>query len=94
MADDYIAKKGDASADKYEDYLNTKNPNLKVIFITELQNKYNDVTSKILIKIDDDLKVTDDINPEIGQRWFPLAISKNYKKCLDSAHKYVSSIGR
>jgi hypothetical protein len=30
---------------------------------------------KILARIDQDLKVTDDINPEIGQRWYPLSIS-------------------
>ena len=44
--------------------------------------------------IDTDLKATTDLNPEIGQRWFPLCINIGYDGCLDSAHDFVGRIGR
>lgn len=74
MALDYITKKGDASADKYQDYLTTKNQNLKVVFLDQLVSSAASVTPKILAKVDSDLNVTLAPNPELGQRWFPLAI--------------------
>ena len=44
--------------------------------------------------MDTTLTITNDPNPEIGQRWFPLAISKDYKPAFEPAHRYVSTIGR
>ena len=41
-----------------------------------------------------DLKVTTDINPEIGQRWYPLSISQDYRPAFDAAKSYVQRIGR
>jgi hypothetical protein len=74
IATDYIERKGDSSAANYTAYKQTDDPNLKVIMLDNLVSHSQEVTPKILAKIDIDLNVTKDINPEIGQRWFPLAI--------------------
>ena len=52
------------------------------------------VNPKILAKIDLDLKVTSDLNPEIGQRWYPLSIAQDYRPAFDAAKSYVQRIGR
>lgn len=49
---------------------------------------------RILKRIDTDLGVTAATNPELGQRWFPLAISLNYEDCFPAAKTYVQTIGR
>ena len=36
------------------------------------------MTLKIVKKVELDLNITADPNPEIGQRWFPLAIQVKY----------------
>ncbi len=89
MALDYISRKGDSSAANYSDYLDTKDPNLKVIFLDTLVSNKAIVTYKILSKIDSDLKVTGDRNPEVGQRWYPLAIELGYMPALAEAKKYA-----
>lgn len=94
IAIDYINRNGDSSAVNFTDYKNTKNPNLKVVFLDTLVEMSDLVTPKILAKIDADLDVTHDINPEIGQRWFPLSIQFNYLDAIPSAKKYAQSIGR
>jgi hypothetical protein len=66
---------GSASPDNYQAYLTTENPNLKLVFLDTLEGLSSKVNPKILARIDQDLKVTNDINPEIGQRWYPLSIS-------------------
>jgi hypothetical protein len=45
-------------------------------------------------KLDADLNITLDPNPEIGQRWFPLAIALKYEDAYKQAHYYVSYQGR
>lgn len=90
LADDYITLGGDSSPDNYQDYLTATDPQLKVIFLNRLTARLSDVTLKILTKIDADYNTTNDPNPEIGQRWFPLAIAKQYNSSLDAAHHYVS----
>ena len=94
MADTYINNGGEKSPDDIDNYKTTVISNLKVIFHSQLINRQNDLTTKILTKVDSDLNVTNDSNPEIGQRWFPLCISKNYQPCFSAAHAYVSKIGR
>jgi leukotriene-A4 hydrolase len=66
IAADYVARQGDSSAANYTDYNNTKNPNLKVVFLNKLTELSDQVTYKTLAKIDKDLNVTHDLNPEIG----------------------------
>jgi leukotriene-A4 hydrolase len=94
IAVDYVNKGGDKSADNYTDYKNATNPNLKVVFLDKLTTLSDKVTPKILSKIDADLNVTLDINPEVGQRWFPLSILVNYQDAFPAAKKYAQSIGR
>ena len=48
----------------------------------------------MISKIDSDLNITNEINPEVGQRWFSLAIRANYRSAFNRAHQYVSTIGR
>jgi len=94
LADEYIALGGDSSPANYSEYLNATDPQLKVIFLNRLQARTAWVTQKILAKIDTDLNVTLDPNPEIGQRWFPLTIQHYYSPTLEAAHRYVSIQGR
>jgi hypothetical protein len=66
IASDYVARQGGSSAANYTDYLNTKNPNLKVVFLDKLVDLSDSITYKTMAKIDKDLNVTLDPNPEIG----------------------------
>jgi len=59
-------------------YLNETNINLKVIFHQRLLERSEMVRVELLERIDADLNATKDENPEIGQRWFPLAIALDY----------------
>lgn len=58
LADEYISLKGDSSPADFQMYLDTKNPNLKVIFLNRLTARTSEVTKKLLTKIDTDLKCT------------------------------------
>ena len=49
---------------------------------------------KIIQKIEADLNITADPNPEIGQRWFPLAIYLRYEAVYPQAKYFVSYQGR
>jgi len=48
----------------------------------------------ILTKIDEDLKLTSTLNPEIKQRWYPLGIRMGYTAVVEPAHTMISSVGR
>lgn len=78
LADSYISLAGTASPQDYQDYLNTKDPQLKVIFLNRLTARMEEFEAKLIQKLDSDLNITNDMNPEIGQRWFPLAIAFDY----------------
>lgn len=94
LADMYIALNGDGSPANYTEYLNTKDPQLQVIFLNRLTDRQSSLTYKLMAKIDADLSVTAARNPEIGQRWFPLSIALKYQVAFDAAHNYVSYQGR
>jgi len=47
-----------------------------------------------MARIDADLNCTNASNPEIGQRWFPLAIKLRYEVAYNMAHHFVSYQGR
>lgn len=94
MAIDYVNKRGDKSADNYTAFLETTNPNLKVIFLDQLVTLSSSVTPKIMRKIDEDLKITGNRNPELGQRWYPLSIKINYQDAFPKAKNFTQSIGR
>jgi len=44
------------------------------------------MTYAIMTKIDADLNITNTTDPEVKQRWFPLAISLGYMPALEAAH--------
>ncbi|TNV81734.1 hypothetical protein FGO68_gene11354 [Halteria grandinella] len=95
LADDYIALGGYSSPANIDIYIKEdKNVNLKVVFNNQILQRQGDMNYRILSRIDTDLSVTASENPEIGQRWFPLAIALNYDKAFDTAKHYVQSIGR
>lgn len=93
LADDYVARQGQSSpADytKFNDYYS----NLKVVFIEELIAKNDTKTKDIMIRVDGDYKLTQTVDPEIKQRWFPLGIMFGYTQVMDPAHQFISSMGR
>jgi leukotriene-A4 hydrolase len=44
--------------------------------------------------IDDDYKLSTTQDPEIKQRWMPLAIAKNFPNATNSAKEFIGSMGR
>lgn len=90
LADNYIALGGNGRPDNYTNYLTTDDVNLQVIFLNRLTDRMGDLSYKLLAKLDADLNITLAANPEIGQRWFPIAIALKYDVALDAAHHYVS----
>ena len=95
LADDYITLGGESSPENYNDYLTTVDPQLKVIFLNRLLEQTAKVTLKLMTKIDADLGVTKEANPEIGQRWFPLALQHQYDNgAIAAMENYVSIQGR
>lgn len=93
LAQSYIDLGGDSSPANYADYLDWYS-NLKVVFHTTLQANMDDVTEAILTKIDADLGCTDDVDPEVKQRWYATGILKGYDPVTEPAHTWVSSMGR
>lgn len=69
---------------------------MKVVFLNRLLERTADVNMTIITKIDADLNCTYEKNPEIGQRWFPLAIQHKYEDNNATAmmNHYVSYQGR
>jgi len=47
-----------------------------------------------MTKIDEDLNLTNTVDPECKQRWLPLGIRKGYENATEPAHQFVSSQGR
>jgi len=67
---------------------------LKVIFLTELENNQAQVDKYILAKIDNDLSITNTLDPELKRVWYPLSIRLGYETAVQPAHKFISSVGR
>jgi len=93
LALEYISLGGHGSPDNYEDYFNYYS-NLKVVFHDTLQANYDQVDTKILEKIDADLGCTDDLDPEVRQRWYPTGLGKFYDPVYTPAEAWISSMGR
>lgn len=98
LADAYIDLKGEGRPENYEIYLETDNPNLKVIFLNRLVARQDELTLKTMIQIDEDYNCTWEKNPEIGQRWFPLSIALQYEPAYaqdnSGCHQFISWQGR
>jgi len=79
-----------------KNYLDYKNyfANEKVLFVLQLTNRIAEVNIMILERIDFDLQITLDPNPEVKQRWYPLAISLHYEYAFPYAHEFISVQGR
>jgi leukotriene-A4 hydrolase len=52
------------------------------------------MTIAIMQRIDADLNVTNDIDPEVKQRWLTLSIAMGYMPAFEQAHEFVSVQGR
>jgi hypothetical protein len=93
LALEYIALGGNSSPAKYRDY-DAFYTNLKVIFYDTIQANMDQVTVKLLERIDADYDTTSDPNPEVKQRWLPIGLKTFYEPAYDAAHTFVSSMGR
>lgn len=93
LADSYIALGGKSAPANYKDFFNYYS-NLKVIFIERLTTEISKVDLDILTLLDKDYNLTQTVDPECKQRWFPLAILKNYTAAVEPAHTFISSQGR
>lgn len=45
---------------------------------------------KLIERLDSDLGITADPNPEVKQRWYPLCIAFGYGPVFEPAHTFVS----
>jgi len=52
------------------------------------------MTLELMERIDKDLNITMDTNPEVKQRWYPLSIGLGYFVAFEPAHTFVSVQGR
>ena len=78
LADDYITLRGkDTPKDFNKDDWKDKTKwyaNKKVLFLNRLLDKKRQLNVKVIEKLDQDLGLAAEKNPELLQRWFPLAI--------------------
>lgn len=93
LADDYIKLGGKSSPPNSSDFDGWYS-NLKVVFLDRLLTRLDAVTLETLTQIDSDYKLTTTVDPELKQRWFPLAIQKGYTAAVDPAHAFVCAQGR
>ena len=93
LADEYIQLGGQSSPSNYSDYL-TWYSSLKVVFLNRLLARVNDTTVPVLQKIDSDLNVTETVDPDCKNVWYPLGIYLNYSAVLEPAHTFICSMGR
>jgi leukotriene-A4 hydrolase len=84
---------GKASPENFTDYLAWKS-NVRVIFLSQLEAEEESVSLEIIELIDSDLNITETVDPECKQHWYPLGIKMGYKPALDAAHTFVSVQGR
>jgi len=93
LADQYIALGGESSPENYTEFLDYAS-NLKVVFLERVSALEDNVTLAILEKIDADYNLTNTLDPEVKQRWFPLGIELNYTAVVDPSYTFISSMGR
>jgi len=93
LADAYVNLGGKSSPPNYEWYFGYY-ANQKVVFLLELINRKKEMTLELMERIDRDLNITMDTNPEVKQRWYPLSIGLGYFVAFEPAHTFVSVQGR
>ena len=47
-----------------------------------------------MIYLDQDLNLTEEVDPEVKQRWLPTGLVLGYLDAYDPAHTWVSTMGR
>jgi len=96
LADGYIALIGRDHPANWENFKDPKQyySNLKVVFLERLKERVLKVTPAIMALIDTDYKLSETMDPEIKQRWFPLGIYVKYDPVIEKAHEFVSVQGR
>ena len=90
---EYIQLNGTGSPANFSAYFSYYS-NLKVVFHDTIETNIDRVNTAILERIDADLNCTEDIDPEVKQRWYPVGLSLNYTPVYEPAHTWISSMGR
>ena len=93
LADEYIKLAGVSSPedkDKFKAYYS----NLKVVFLERLNERIGELNLALLQLLDTDFDLTNTLDPEVKQRWFPIGIKLNYDAVTEPAHTFISSQGR
>lgn len=93
LSSEYLALKGQSSPANFTAY-EKFNSNLKVIFLNTLQENFANVTVEVFNRIDADLNITAEKNPEVKSRWLPMGLRLKVKKTYDPAENFISSMGR
>ena len=93
MADEYITLAGQSSPSNFADY-NTWYSSLQQVFLQRLVTREADVTIEIMARIDADLNITNTVDPECKNIWFPLGIDLGYDVVVEPAHTFISTQGR
>ena len=65
-----------------------------MLFLLELIKRQDEVSIELMTRIDADLNITMDLDPEVKQRWYPMGIEIGYLPVFDQAHEFVSVQGR
>jgi len=88
----YIAGAGTDTPSNYADY-NGWYSNLKVVFHNTLKMSFEQVDLAIVTKIDEDLDITADEDPEVRERWYYVTLSLEYTPVYTPAEAWVGSLG-
>ena len=92
LANAYITLNGASSPSNYQDY-NSFVSNQKVVFHQTLLHS-TDINTAILTRIDNDLNITSETDPEVRQRWYSIGLYLNYAPVYTPAQTWVGQMGR
>jgi hypothetical protein len=88
----YIACAGACSPAGYQSY-NAWPSNQRVIFLQTCLSTFQ-CNNAVQTRIDNDLDITGDTDPEVLQRWFTIALYNSYSPAYTPIQNWVSSQGR
>lgn len=95
IADQFIAAKGGENPkDATKENWGLLNSLTKTLFLDRLLAKRSTVVYEVIKKIDQTFDITNEKNPELLQRWLPLAIMRGYLPAFAKAKDFVSAQGR
>ena len=52
------------------------------------------MTLAVITRIDNDLSITSDVDPEVRMRWYPTCLYLQYQPVYTPAYNWISSMGR